>query len=173
MGQPKQLLEIGEMTMIERVVRALAPEVEEVVLIGAGPLPVPLRGLGRIADTAGVRGPMAGILGALRARRDACGVVAACDQPRLDRAAVRWLIDSRRTGARVIMASIDGFVEPLPAAFEPEATGLLEDAAAAGAHALHRLASNPLVAVVDAPAHLRSCWFNANTPQELIALEAG
>ena len=159
--------------MIERVVRALAPEVEEVVLIGAGQLPSPLRGLCRIADAVGVRGPMAGILGALRARRDVCWVVAACDQPRLDRAAVRWLVDSRRPGTLGVMASIEGFVEPLPAVFEPAARRLLEDAAAAGAHALHRLASNPLVAVVDAPAHLRSCWFNANTPQELIALEAG
>lgn len=172
MGRPKQLIEIDDVTMTERVVRALVPEVDEVVLLGAGAVPVALETLARIEDAVACRGPMAGILGAMSVRPDACWVVAACDQPLLERAAVRWLVGSRRPETWVVLSSIDGFVEPLPGLFEPEARSLLENAAAAGEHALHRLAGSPRVTVAEPPAHLQRCWLSTNTPQELTALLA-
>jgi molybdopterin-guanine dinucleotide biosynthesis protein A len=173
MGRPKQFVEIGDLTMIERVVGAFSNEVDEVVLLGGGPVPGALEGLGRAPDVEGCHGPMAGILGALRARPGACWVIAPCDLPLLRRAAVRWLVGMRRPGAWAVLPSIDGFVEPLCAIYEPEARALLEEAAAAGDHALHRLASSPRVATEEPPASLRRCWFNANTPHELSSLLAG
>ena len=173
MGRPKQLVEIGDCTMIERVVDALSGEVDEVVLLGGGQVPATLEGLSRVADADNCQGPMAGILGALRAVPHACWVVAPCDLPLLRRAAVRWLVDTRRPGAWAVLPSLEGFVEPLLALYEPQARTLLEEAAAAGKHALHHLASNSRVAAVEPPSALRRCWFNANTPQELTSLRAG
>jgi molybdopterin-guanine dinucleotide biosynthesis protein A len=173
MGRPKQLVEIGNQTMIEHIVEALSGEVDEIVLLGDGPVPASLEGLDRVADADGCRGPMAGILGALRARPDACWVVTPCDLPVLRGAAVRWLLLNRRPGASAVLPSLDGFVEPLLALYEPRARTMLEEAAAAGEHALHRLASKAGVVTVELPEALRRCWYNANTPHEIASLRAG
>ena len=87
--------------------------------------------------------------------------------------AVRWLVSRRRTGAWVVFPTLEGFVEPLLALYEPESRALLEKAAAAGERALRRLASNPQVVTAEAPVSLRRCWFSANTPQEVAALHTG
>jgi len=173
MGRPKQLVEIGDGTMIEHVVRALSGEVDEVFLLGEGPVPESLEGLSRVADADDCQGPMAGILGAMRAEPEACWVMAPCDLPLLRRAAVRWLVGSRRPGAWAVLPSLEGFVEPLPALYAPQARALLEEAAAAGEYSLHRLTSSSRVATAEPPAALRRCWFNANTPQELGSLRVG
>ena len=173
MGRPKQLVEIGDGTMIEQVVRALSEEVDEVVLLGGGPVPATLEGLSRMADGDHCQGPMAGILGALRAEPEACWVAAPCDLPLLQAAAVRWLVDARRPGSWAVLPSLDGFVEPLLALYEPQALALLEEASRAERYSLHRLASSSRVATPEPPAALRRCWFNANTPQDLGALRAG
>ena len=172
MGRPKQLVEIGETTMIEHVVAALHRGMDEVLLLGAGQVPASLEALKRVNDADGCRGPMAGILGAMTAEPEATWVVAPCDLPLVRPEAVQWLLSRRRAGAWVVFPSLDGFVEPLLALYEPEARGLLESAAAAGLHSLHRLASHPRVATAEAPASLRQCWFNANTPREIVALLA-
>jgi len=173
MGRPKQLVEIGNLTMIEHIVGALSGEVDEVVLLGDGRVPASLEGLAWVADADGCRGPMAGILGALRSRPDARWVVTPCDLPLLRGAAVRWLLQNRRPGAWVVLPSLGGFVEPLLALYEPEARALVEKAAATGKHALHRLASSPRVVTAEPPDDLRRCWFNANTPNQLASLRAG
>jgi molybdopterin-guanine dinucleotide biosynthesis protein A len=173
MGRPKQLVEVGDGTMIEHVVCSLSGEVHEVVLLGGGPVPATLEGLSTVADADDCQGPMAGILGALRARPNACWVVTPCDLPLLRGEAVRWLVQNRRPGTWAVMPSLNGFVEPLLALYESEARTLLEEAAASGERALHRLASNSRVATVEPPAAFRRCWFNANTPLELASLRAG
>jgi molybdopterin-guanine dinucleotide biosynthesis protein A len=173
MGRPKQLVEIGDTTMIEHVVAALGGEVDQVTLLGAGPVPVALEGLSRVADAEDCRGPMAGLLGAMRAEPEAAWVLAACDLPLLRPEAVRWLVSRREMGAWVVFPTLEGFVEPLLALYEPEARALLEKAAAAGEPALRRLSSNPRVVTAEAPESLRRCWFSANTPQELLSLREG
>jgi molybdopterin-guanine dinucleotide biosynthesis protein A len=172
MGRPKQFVEIGDVTMIEHVVAALSEEVDEVVLLGAGPVPSDLEGLRRVADAKDCRGPMAGLLGAMRAEPEAAWVLAACDLPLLRPEAVRWLVRRRRRSVWAILPSLEGVVEPLLALYEAEALALLEETAAAGVHTLRRLVSNPRVATAEPPESLRRSWFNANTPQEIAALRA-
>jgi molybdopterin-guanine dinucleotide biosynthesis protein A len=172
MGRPKQLVEIGGATMIESVVCALAGEVEKVILLGAGPVPVTLENLSRIPDADGCRGPMAGVLGGMRARPRACWLIAGCDQPLLRPEAVRWLVSMRRAGSWALLPLFDGFVEPMPALYEPEARILLEEAVAANDYALQGLVSSARVTTPEPPKTLRRCWFNANTPAELFSLRA-
>jgi glutamate dehydrogenase (NADP+)/cyclic pyranopterin phosphate synthase/molybdopterin-guanine dinucleotide biosynthesis protein A len=172
MGRPKQLVDLGGGTMVEHVVGALSEAVDTVVLIGSGPLPSTVDRLGRVADAEGCCGPMAGLLGALRSRRDAAWILAPCDLPLLGPGAVEWLVDARRDGAVAVMPSINGFVEPLLALYEPTALGLIEEAVGIGEYALHRLAADPRVATAEPPRSLERCWFNANTPQELQSLRA-
>jgi molybdopterin-guanine dinucleotide biosynthesis protein A len=125
MGTPKQLLAWRGSTLAELAVAALAPHVEEVVLLGDGPVPAPLAGLIRLPDeelpsaasrppralersassrggaaTAGgdpsSPGPLAGMLAAMRRRPDAAWVFAPCDLPEIRPEAVAWLLGARR-----------------------------------------------------------------------------
>lgn len=173
MGRPKQLADIGGVTMIEHVVCALQGDVDEIVLLGDGPIPASLGGLPRTEDAADCRGPIAGVLGAMRAMPEACWVITPCDLPKLRGDAVRWLVSSRQLERWIVFPTLDGFLEPLLAVYEPRARLLLERAAAAGEYALHRLGSNSRVVLAEPPAELRACWSNANTPHELEVLRAG
>ena len=163
--------------MIEHVVRALSGEVDEVLLLGGGPVPPALAGLSeREPMPMDVGGPMAGILGAMRARARRV----------LGGGTLRFAVAGQPSAVHVACSRRDdpergpschrsrAFVEPLFALYEPEARVLLEEAAAAGEYALHRLASSSRVANrPNRPPHLRRCWFNANTPHELASLRAG
>src|SRR5688500_20340256 len=65
MGEAKQLLELGGRTLVERVVAALEPAVEGIVLLGAGAVPPALASLPRLADEGRLLGPLAVLLAPL------------------------------------------------------------------------------------------------------------
>ncbi|MCU0305804.1 MAG: molybdenum cofactor guanylyltransferase [Thermoanaerobaculales bacterium] len=173
MGRPKQLIGVSGATMAGRAAAALAGHADDVVLLGGGVVPPDLGRLPRLADAAGCQGPIAGVLAGLRAE-PACGwIVAACDMPLVEPAAVAWLVGERRPDAIIVFPVIDGRVEPLLALYEPACRPLLELAAARRELALHRLARHPGVRCVEPPAGLRRCWLNANTPADLLELGFG
>jgi molybdopterin-guanine dinucleotide biosynthesis protein A len=183
MGQPKHLLEFGGRTLLERAVAALRLHVERVVLVGAGEIPAAHSNLPRVTDAPHLRGPLAGMLGALASQSNAAWVFAACDLPRIDPGAVAWLIAQRRpTTIAVLPRSAAGCVEPLLALYEPAARDPLEALARpqAGADRAARrcangigpraLAQRPDVATPDVSPELRACWMNVNEPHEWAAL---
>lgn len=88
----------------------------------------------QIVDAVDVGGPIAGILSALLAHRDAAWLVLACDLPFVDRATLEHLVRNRDT-ARVSTAyrsAHDSLPEPLCAIFEPHALGPLQAHVSAG-----------------------------------------
>ena len=167
MGRPKHLIDTGDSTMVEQVVAALKPIVESVVLLGRGELPSTMRHLHRVPDADGCRGPLAGILAALRHAPDACWIIAACDMPLIKSDAINWLLGERRSSASMVLPNIDGRIEPLLALYEPAALALLEAAVDAGELAPRHMARHDSVRCVEPPAQLRPRWFNANTPADL------
>ena len=64
MGRPKALLELAGDSLAERALAAVIPRVDGVALLGSGKVPAALHDLPRLADVAGVDGPMAGVLAA-------------------------------------------------------------------------------------------------------------
>lgn len=167
MGRPKQLVEIGNQTMFERVADALAPHVAAIVALGAGELPAGWDPARRLADAPGVRGPVAGILSALQWAPQATWVVAACDLPDVTPAAIAWLLTQRRPNRAAVLPCLDTRgPEPLLALYEPAALPLIEQAASSGAGPAS-LAGHAAVAVVPVPAPLRQAWWDADTPTDL------
>jgi len=167
MGTPKQLLEVGGRPLAEIVAAALAPHVEALCLLGDGEVPPALAALPRLADLAGVGGPLAGLLAALRARPGAGWLVAACDQPGLTPEAVAWLVARRGSGELAILPRRSpGRIEPFPgiyeAAAEPELRRL-----ARGRASLQDLAGRPGVATPWLPPRWRPAWRGVNTPHDL------
>jgi molybdopterin-guanine dinucleotide biosynthesis protein A len=177
MGEPKQLLELGSRTLVERVVAALEPVVEGIVLLGAGAVPPGLARLERLADDGRLRGPLAGLLAAFAHRPGAAWLVAACDLPLIGPAAVSWLAAQRTRGIAAILPRLPhlpqmgpGGIEPLFALYEPEARPLLERLAASANPSFQHLAADSRVATPAPPVELRTAWRNLNTPEELESL---
>lgn len=170
MARPKHLLSLDGKLLLDRAVEALAPVVDEVVLLGAGELPASQAGRARLPDPPGTTGPLAGLLAGLRWAPEACWVVAACDLPLLEPEAVRWLVGQRRPGRWAVLPHTGKGVEPLLALYEPQTLRELEALAATGVLAPRRLAELDNVATPEPPPELLRCWFNANSPEDLLEL---
>lgn len=174
MGRPKALLEWGGRSLAEHVHGALASHVSRVVLVGAGAAPGALAGCDRIDDVAGARGPMAGVLAALRFDARAAWLIAACDLPLVRPEAVAWLTGERAASAVAVMPALRaGRVEPLLAIYEPAAEPALTALARRGEFSLAALCGAASVRVPRPPDGLHRCWTNVNTPEELARLCGG
>lgn len=111
-------------------------------------------------------GPLAGILSAFRTRKDCAWLVIACDLPYLNKEAVRYLIERRRSEhlATAYRSVYTGDPEPLCAVYEPEIFGILETAFAQGEKCPRRILARQDVFLIDPPD--RQWLENINTPQE-------
>jgi len=169
MGQPKHLLMDGGRTWLARIVAALRPVVDHVVLLGAGQIPRSCAHLPRLPDVPGCQGPMAGLRAAMRWQPEARWVFAACDTPRLSSPAVRWLLDQARPGIWAVQATIGPHTpaQPFPGLYDARAARAIE--VAAGPSFLSRLPNTALPIV---PAALRPAWRNFNTKHSLGRLKS-
>ena len=170
MGHPKHLIAKDDgKTWVEHTAALLAPYVEEVVLSGRGDVPETLSHLKRIADIPEVKGPLTGILAAMRYQPDCCWLLLACDMPKIKGEALEWLLSTRIASSHgtVPRLSADGFVEPLLALYEPAAKDYLEELASSEIFRISRVAKQPHIATPIIPEHLASCWKNINTPEQL------
>lgn len=174
MGTPKHLItEYGDRSWLEQTVESLRPFVEEVVVAGKGGLPSGLSGITRTVDAPGGRGPLGGIVGAMRYNPFVSWLIVACDMPAITGAAVRWLLAGRRCGCwgRVPQLPENDYCEPLLAWYDGRAIGIFEEQLftknfKVGAQANHFKFDNPLI-----PDNLRSSWQNINTPEQLRLLK--
>jgi molybdopterin-guanine dinucleotide biosynthesis protein A len=174
MGRNKARLELAGASLAERALAAVTPRVDGVALLGCGEVPGALHDLPRLADVAGVGGPMAGVIAALRGRPAADWLVVACDQGRVGPAAVDWLLARRGPGIAAVLPRLSSHrVEPFFALYTPAALPLLERLAAAGTTSLQPLADQPGVLTPWPPPRLRPAWRDADTPAELGRLLRG
>ncbi len=172
-GAPKQLARFAGSTFGARVAAALGAVAGPPLVVGAGPLPEELEPLPRAVDAPGLRGPIAGLLGAFAVAPGEALLVAACDQPLISRAALDWLLAQRRRGAIAVVARLGGAgIEPLPALYEPAARTVLEELAVAGG-SLQPLGLRADVVVVVPPPALVAAWTSVDTEAGLAVLEAG
>ena len=177
MGRPKEALEVGGERLLDRILAALElAGCGPAVLLGGGPAGGAAATLPRLPDAPGVRGPLAGLLAALRSER-AGWLVAACDLPLLSRPAVEWLAAQRGPARErdrwAVLPRVAGRVQPLLAVYEPESLALLEELAASGKPSPSRLGGHARVWSPEPPPALAAAWSNANTPGELAALLGG
>ena len=167
MGRPKSLLALAGETFVERVIAAMRSRVEQLVLLGDGPMPPAGEGLTRLPDVPGVAGPLAGILAAMHSEPHAGWLIVACDLPKLRPEALDWLLSERSADHWAVLPMVQpGRAEPLLAVYEPEARILIERRVRLGVMAPSDLAGEPRVHSPTPPAALCECWANINTPQQ-------
>lgn len=163
MGRPKALIEVDGVPMVVRVATALdAGGCTPVRLIGGTALPSGI-GYALVEDRWPGEGPLGGVITALL---DAGGdvVVAACDLPDLDAAAVRAIRDAPGADRVGAVAATTDRLEPALARWNHRALEQLTAIFATGERALHvALERLDVMEVSVDPAAMR----NINTPGDL------
>jgi molybdenum cofactor guanylyltransferase len=137
MGCEKLSIEVGGLSLIERVNDALLASCHEVLVVGGGGSR--LEGASYVAnERPGKQGPLAGIEAGLAAANYPHVFVAAGDMPFLTRGLVGYLLDRlERGGVQVVVPRHGGRIHPLCGAYDrallPRVTAALD----AGARAVH------------------------------------
>lgn len=101
-GHPKALLELGGRRIIERVVDAVAPVVDDVLVVTNTPDLYAFLGLPMVADVYPERGSLGGIFSGLAAAAGEAAFTVACDMPFLHREVVRLVVARAAEGDVVI-----------------------------------------------------------------------
>ncbi len=170
MGRPKHLMDHGGLSWVERAAAALAGHVHGTCLLGEGEIPDSLAGLTRLVDAPGFRGPVAGILAAMRWDPEAAWVILPADMPLMTGQGIEWLLKQRSPGRWGILPQREGapWCEPLGAWYDSRTAAFLERCDRPQAMATHtRVARVPL------PAALTDCWRDCDDPQSAASLAAG
>lgn len=136
MGAAKAALEWGDGTLLDAVVTALTPAVEQVVVVRAPgqALPDLPDRVGLTEDRVAGRGPLEGLLAGLRAvaPRFERAVVVAVDMPFMTPALAQRLLAGLDGGADAAVPRIGGQAQPLAAAYRTAIISLLSDLLEAG-----------------------------------------
>lgn len=101
-GRPKALMELGGRRIIERVVGALAPVVDDVFLVTNTPDLYAFLGLPMAPDVYPDHGSLGGIYSGLKAASGDAAFTVACDMPFLDPRVVRLVVERAGEGDIVI-----------------------------------------------------------------------
>jgi molybdopterin-guanine dinucleotide biosynthesis protein MobB len=174
MGRPKHLLEKEEstagFTWLEHTVGLLQPLIgDHIALSGSGLVPESLAHLPRLPDLPEARGPLTGILAAMRWQPAVSWLLIACDMPDISTKALVWLLAQRQPGCwgTVPRLQENGYVEPLLAHYDYRCGPLFEGLLASGSLRIGQIARQSKIETPLIPLQIRSSWHNINTPQEL------
>ena len=174
MGRPKHLIVNDETTSgttwLEHTVGLLQPLIgDNIAFSGAGRVPESLAHLPRLPDIPEARGPLTGILAAMRWQPKVSWLLIACDMPDISTEALTWLLAHRQPGSwgTVPRLQEDGYVEPLLAHYDYRCGPLFEGLFASGSLRIGQIARQGKIETPLIPLQLRSSWHNINTPQEL------
>ena len=128
MGRPKATLPFGNETLLERVVRLVATQVDDIVLAAGPGQPVPA-GWHVVRDATEGSGPVPALIGALAEVRHAAAFVVACDTPLLQPDLIGMLFELS-AGWDACVPVVDGIEMTTCAVYRPDA--VLAAARAAG-----------------------------------------
>ncbi|MEO7993337.1 MAG: molybdopterin-guanine dinucleotide biosynthesis protein B [bacterium] len=171
MGQPKRLLQQKQSSLLAQTLTSINSFKANPVLIGAGILPFDVVQSTRFDDAPNLAGPLAGVLGAHRARPWTTWMILGCDFPLMTADALAWLWGQRAPGRWAIWPVLEGRAIPVAAIYEPQIVPTLERAAANGERSLTRiLQPHPSCCQIAIPAQHQQAFRSANTPEEWEAL---
>jgi molybdopterin-guanine dinucleotide biosynthesis protein A len=157
-----------------RAARA-AREVADVVIVAgrerAGDWPADLDAVRFVPDEPPGVGPLGGLAAALSAGGGLPVAALACDMPRVDADALRWLLAQASEAPSVhgLVTRNGEQAEPLFAVYHAAVLPLVAAQVAAGRRSLQALLAAGDFAFVDAPREIAARLANVNTPEDLAA----
>ena len=115
-GRPKALIELGGRRIIERVLAALVPALDEVLLVTNTPELYAFLGLPMVGDVYPDHGSLGGIYSGLKAAAGQAAFTVACDMPFLHPDIVK-LVASRAEEGDVVIPRVGTQLETMHAAY--------------------------------------------------------
>jgi molybdenum cofactor guanylyltransferase len=115
-GRPKALIEVGGRSIIERVLAALAPAVDEVLVVTNTPELYAFLGLPMVGDVYPDHGSLGGIYSGLKAAAGQAALTVACDMPFLHPEIVK-LVAERAGEGDVVIPRVGRQLETMHAAY--------------------------------------------------------
>ncbi len=118
MGRDKATLPFGDEVMLQRVVRLLAPLVDEIVVVGRAGQTMPLlpESVRIVHDEVEGQGPLGGLGPGLAATTADAVYVTGCDVPFLEPAVVELLFE-RLAGHDIAVSRAEGYRHPLASVY--------------------------------------------------------
>jgi molybdopterin-guanine dinucleotide biosynthesis protein A len=175
-GAPKALIELGGCRIIERVVAAIAPVVDDLLIVTNTPELYAFLGLPMVGDVFPDHGSLGGIHAGLAAAPGDAAFTVACDMPFL-RADLARLVVERAGEADVVIPRTGAQLETMHACYGKRCLPHIEERLGAGQLKIVgffdavRVLEIPEAAVrrIADPAHV---FMNVNTPDELARARA-
>ena len=175
-GEPKALLEVGGRRIIERVLAAVAPAVDDMLIVTNTPDLYAFLGLPMIADAFPDHGSLGGIFSGLAAAKGDAAFTVACDMPFLHPDVAR-LVAGRAGEADVVIPRVGDVLETMHAAYAKACLPAMESRLRDGRFKI--VGFFPDVRVVEIPEaevarHRASdvLFMNVNTPDDLARARA-
>jgi molybdopterin-guanine dinucleotide biosynthesis protein A len=120
MGRDKAIVEVDGVTLLDRAIELLRPHAKEVLVIGDPGKYNPAHAT-VIADELPGKGPLGGLVTALKRARYVRLIVLACDLPNLNDRLLIHLKNDLVGDADAVVPRHQGFIEPLAAAYHRHA----------------------------------------------------
>jgi molybdopterin-guanine dinucleotide biosynthesis protein A len=175
-GEPKALIELGGRRIVERVLAAIAPVVDDVLVVTNTPERYAFLGLPMVGDVFPEGGSLGGIYSGLAAAAGDAAFTVACDMPFLDPAVAR-LVVARADEGDVVIPRLGDQLETMHAVYGKRCLPHMEERLRAGR--LKIVGFFDRVRVVEVPeadvrrvADPEIVFMNVNTPDELARARA-
>jgi len=175
-GRPKALLELGGRRIIERVLDAVAPVVDDVLVVTNTPELYGFLGLRMVADVYPDHGSLGGIFSGLAAARGDAAFTVACDMPFLHREVAR-LVVARAGEGDVVIPRVGEQLETMHAVYGKACLAPIEARLRAGRFKILGFFDSVRVVEIDEAAVARHrapdvVFMNVNTPEDLARARA-
>ena len=170
-GAPKALMELGGRRIVERVVAAITPVVDNVLVVTNTPELYQFLGLPMVGDVFPDHGSLGGIYSGLSAADGDVAFTVACDMPFLS-AEVARLVIGRAGEADVVIPRVGDQLETLHAAYGKACLPAMERRLRAGRFKIVGFFDEVRVLEIEEAAVRRLAdpaivFMNVNTPEEL------
>jgi len=176
MGTNKALAQVGGRPIIERIVERVRALADELVIITNSPEIYAAYGLPMFSDLIPGKGPLGGLYTAIASTQGQHTLVVSCDQPFLNPALLRYLIDLRTGFDVVVPLDPDGYPQSMHAVYGKGC--LIPIRAYLDADQLKVIGFFPDVRVREVPAAeieridpQRTSFIYVNTPEDLADAE--
>src|SRR2546428_3718540 len=124
-GRPKALLKLGGRRIIERVVDAVKPAVDDLLIVTNTPELYTFLGLPTVPDIYPDHGSLGGIYSGLLAAPGRAAFMVACDMPLLHADVARLVVERAGSGD-VVIPRVGAQLETMHAAYQKSCLGAIE-----------------------------------------------
>jgi len=170
-GRPKALIDLSGRPIIERVVAALSPAVDDMLIVTNTPELYAFLGLAMVEDVYPDHGSLGGIYSGLKAAAGGAALTVACDMPFLHPGVVQLVADRAGEGD-VVIPRVGSQLETMHAAYAKACLPHIEERLIAGRLKIVEFFERVrIVEIIEEDvARFRDphvAFMNVNTPEEL------